>query len=151
MVKKNVDGTKIAENLVNDSKSSDVKVFISRWATGYPPCITEQIHSASLSEIIRAGTGTALEPEQDKDMYDFPDGKDDGSKPVGVFDLSEPADVYEQEQSFKADLQKSFTEQITARKQAEAEKASKNTTEAKKTSQNQSSSVSDNNNNGDSE
>ena len=151
MANDKVDGTKIAENLVNDSKSSDVKVFISRWATGYPPCITEQIHSASLSEIIRAGTGTALEPEQDKDMYDFPDGKDDGSKPVGVFELSEPADVYEQEQSFKADLKKSLSEQIKARRRAEAEKASKNTTEAQKTSQNQSSSVSGSNINGDSE
>ena len=148
---KNVDGTKIAENLVTNSQTSDVKVFVSRWATGYPPCITEQIHSASLSEIIRAGTGTALDPEQDKDMYDFPDGKDDGSKPVGVFDLSEPADVFEQEQVFKSDLQKSLNAQITVLKRAEAEKASKNTTEAKKTSQNQSSSVSDNNNNGDSE
>lgn len=148
---KNVDGTQIAENLVKAPDSSQVVVFKSRWATGYPPCITEQIHSASLSEIIRAGTGTALEPEQDKDMYDFPDGKDDGSKPVGIFELSEPADVYEQEQSFKADLSKSLSEQITARRRAEAEKSSKNTTEAKKTSQNQSSSVSGNELNGDSD
>lgn len=143
MAKKNVDGIKVAENLVKDSNVSHVKVFQSRWATGYPPCITEQIHSASLSEIIRAGTGTALEPEQDKEMYDFPDGKDDGSKPVGVFDLSEPADVFEQEQSFKSDLQKSLSQQIMARKRAETEKASKNITDPEKSSQNQSSSVSE--------
>lgn len=151
MSEKNVDGTAIAENLVKNSKSSDVKVFISRWATGYPPCITEQVHSASLSEIIRSGTGTALEPEQDKEMYDFPDGKDDGSKPVGVFDLSEPADIYEQEQTFKADLQKSLSEQIAARKRVESEKASKNISDPKKSSLNQSSSVSDDINNVDSE
>lgn len=147
-----IDTSKIAKDIVSKiSPENEDVLFSSQWAFPYPPCITEQIHKASLSEIIRAGTGTALEPEQDKEMYDFPDGKDDGSKPVGVFDLSEPADVFEQEQAFKSDLQKSLSEQITARKRAELEKASKNINETQKNAQKQSSSVSGNNNNGDSE
>lgn len=139
--KKDVDSTKIAESLVKDDVPK--VVYFSQWYSGYPPSQTEQIHSASLSELVRAGQGTAIEPENDKEMYDFPDGRDDGSEPVGVFDLSEPAETFEREAAFKDTLSRDLQKAVEARRRAELEKSSKTSTDVQKAPQNQFSSVSE--------
>lgn len=138
--KKDVDATKVAETLVKDEKPRIV--FTSQWYCGYPPSQTEQIHSASLSELVRAGQGTAIEPENDKDMYDFPDGRDDGSQPVGVFEFSEPAETFEREAAFKDALSRDLNKAVEARKRVESEKSNKTSTSTNNASQNQSSGVS---------
>ena len=97
----------------------------------FPPDITEQVHALSLAEQIRRGQGEAKDiDESDKSKYyDFPDGKDDGRDGVGLYDLSEPADAYEQEQSFAP----KFAQEVkNAQLQAEADKAQAKTVEEAK-------------------
>lgn len=89
-------------------------------SVSYPDSLTEQIHSASIAEQIRAGQGNAISTEIEKDAYDFPDGRDDGSLGLGLYDLSEPADVYEREQRFKSDLSSSLREQLRAKRAKES-------------------------------
>ncbi len=117
---KDVDMTKEAQKLVKAEAS--VVVFRSPWAMDYPTSVTEQIHHASISEQIRAGQGSALDKELSQQYYDFPDGKDDGSAAIGVFDMSEPAEVFEREQQFKSSLSRELSNQMVQRKAADAAK-----------------------------
>lgn len=134
---KEVDATKVAESLVSDDSKVSV-VYTSKFFMNFPPSVTEQIHHASIAEQIRAGQGSSLDSELSKDYYDFPDGKDDGSRGVGVFELSEPAEVFERETKFNKAISAQYQASIASKK---AEETS-NTTESQKSSQNQSSGVS---------
>lgn len=117
---KDVDMTEVAEEMVKDSTVT--LVYRSPWAMDYPLSVTEQIHHASISEQIRAGQGSALDKELSQQYYDFPNGKDDGSAAIGVFDLSEPAEVFEREQKFKSSLARELSSQVALKKAADAAK-----------------------------
>lgn len=127
--------------------NSRERITVSTWVDR-GPTQTEQIHAASISEQIRSGQGSA-DTEVAKDYYDFPDGKDDGSEGVGVFDMSEPAEAFEREQQFKADLKRDLSLQMADRAKKQASDASKkgssgkNTTQAQSAAENQSTSASD--------
>lgn len=131
--------------------SCQLSIFSSNVAVqSYPDSVTDQTHRASISEQIRQGQGSAESAENSKEFYDFPDGKDDGSRGVGVFDLSEPSEVFEKEASFKRQIaselslsQQADRAQKNAVERAKKASESKTSTEAQKSSQNQSSSVSD--------
>lgn len=107
----------IAEEIVDSiNEKHDEGEFVlcgPAWTRfGYSASVTEQIHHASIAEQIRAGQGNMIPPEEDKSYYDFPDGKDDGSDGVGIFDLSEPSEAYEAEVSFKRDLSRDVSRQV---------------------------------------
>lgn len=121
MAEKDVDMTEVAEEMVKDTGHVTL-VYRSPWAMDYPLSVTEQIHHASISEQIRAGQGSALDKELSQQYYDFPDGKDDGSAAVGVFDLSEPAEVFEREQKFKSSLVRELSNQVARKKAGDAAK-----------------------------
>lgn len=123
-----------------DSQKFEVKTLLFGSFGSFPPSRTEQIHSASISEQIRAGQGTAIEPENNRDMYDFPDGRDDGSDAIGIFDLSEPADVFERESDFRDNLRALSEAQKQASNASSTASDSKKSNSSQKSSQNQSSS-----------
>lgn len=113
---------------------SSFKLVTVSDSCGYPDSVTEQIHSASIAEQIRAGQGSAISPEIEKEAYDFPDGRDDGSLGLGPFDLSEPADVFEREADFKSKLSQSLSAQLRAKrgaKRGEERSDESNSTEKK--------------------
>lgn len=109
-------------SLVTNSRSE--QFLVPAGSDFYGVSQTEQIHHASIADQIRAGQGSAIDPEQDKNYYDFPDGKDDGSDGVGIFDLSEPAEAYEREADFNENLSRSISSQLAEKARSEAEKAS---------------------------
>lgn len=90
----------------------------------FQPSFTEQIHSLSLAEQIKRGQGQAQDyTEQEKmNYYDFPDGRDDGRAPVGLYELSEPAYAYEREAEFKRVVGSDLKAQVL---QQQADKAMK--------------------------
>lgn len=108
-------------SLVTNSRSE--QPLVPAGSDFYGVSQTEQIHHASIAEQIRAGQGSAIDPEQEKNYYDFPDGKDDGSDGVGIFDLSEPAEAYEREADFKESLFRSISSQQAEKARQQAEKA----------------------------
>lgn len=139
-----VDSTGIAEEIVNEqipsvlsfrpsftvrrfrslvSNSRFDQPLVPAGSDFYGLSQTEQIHHASIAEQIRAGQGSAIDPEQEKNYYDFPDGIDDGSDGVGIFDLSEPAEAYEREAEFKENLSRSISSQRAVKASQKAEKA----------------------------
>lgn len=87
---------------------------------------TEQIHALSLSQQIMRGQGEARDiDEQDKSLYyDFPDGRDDGRDGVGLYDLSEPAQVFESEHEFKKILDSELRQSALQLQADKAQKAS---------------------------
>lgn len=87
---------------------------------------TEQIHALSLSQQIMRGQGEAKDiDDKDKSLYyDFPDGRDDGRDGVGLYDLSEPAQVFESEHDFKKVLNSELRQSAL---QQQADKAQKET------------------------
>ena len=142
--KESVDSTKIAEEIVNEQalvvSSFRPTLAVRRYfylvtngrslhligsgSDFYGVSQTEQIHHASIAEQIRAGQGSAIDSEQDKNYYDFPDGKDDGSDGIGIFDLSEPAEAYEREADFKESLSRSISSQQAEKARQQADKSS---------------------------
>lgn len=102
----------------------DFNVNVSVPDDAYPDSVTDQTHRASISEQIRQGQGDMDSMDDIRSAFDFPDGKDDGSAGVGVFDLSEPSDAYEAEQSFKKQLARDASLQRAAKvAKADADKA----------------------------
>lgn len=145
MSKKKIDATGIAEEIVREqvpvirsfrpcfgvrrfdsliTNGRSVQPLVLAGSNFYGVSQTEQIHHASIADQIRAGQGSAIDPEQDKNYYDFPDGKDDGSDGVGVFDLSEPAEAFEREADFKDHLSRSISSQLAEKARSEAQDAS---------------------------
>lgn len=80
----------------------------------YPPSLTDQTHALTLAEQVRRGQGDA--EKLDKNAFDFPDGKDDGSEAHGIFELSERVDRWIAEQNLGDELRQSFRQQILNRK-----------------------------------
>lgn len=79
----------------------------------YVPSCTDQTHALSISQQVRRGQGDSESPQ--KDAYDFPDGKDDGSAAHGVFEFAERADAWMAEQNLGDELKASFRKQVLQR------------------------------------
>lgn len=119
----------IAEEIVDSiNDKHDIGEFVlcgPSWTRfAYSSSVTEQIHHASIAEQVRAGQGAVTSPEEDSGYYDFPDGKDDGSDGVGIFDLSEPSEAFEAEASFKRDLGRDVSHQVYSQSVKSAKSAS---------------------------
>lgn len=105
------------------SVSLETAVLFFSVDSSYPLSKTDQIHNLSISEQIRRGQGD-LDSELDKDSFDFPDGKDDGSSSFGIFELSNRVDQWIAEQNLSSELKESFRSQVL---QQQADKALKST------------------------
>lgn len=92
------------------SVSTEQYVCLITPDVGYPLSVTDQTHALSISEQIRRGVAQEQEPE--KNNFDFIDGKDDGSKAIGIFDLCNRVDAWIAEQQLTEELRDSFRSQV---------------------------------------
>lgn len=102
--------------------------------SNYPLSQTDQVHNLSISEQVRRGQGD-LDSELDKSSFDFPDGKDDGSSGVGVFEFSNRVDQWIAEQNLSSELKESFRSQVLQQQADKAMKSAIDTAQRSKQSQ----------------
>lgn len=78
----------------------------------YPPSHTDQLHAASLAELVRQGQGTVSENELTN--FDFSDGRDDGREAHSMYELewADPAERYEAEQRVNAAISAEIKSQL---------------------------------------
>lgn len=107
----------------NGKRGSNNRVFmfVPTPFVEYPPTLTDQTHALTLAEQVRRGQGDAERP--DKNLFDFPDGKDDGSQAHGIFEFSERVDRWIAEQNLSSELAQSFRQQVLNHQQIVKENA----------------------------
>lgn len=114
--------------------SDDFVCYDLQKSVDYPPSVTDQTHGLKLSEQIKIGL--AQMRDEVKDEYDFSVGeKDDGREALGMIEWTEPAELSEAEHYNNAEIRRQVELQVEARKRAETEKTSNNTTDSEKSFQ----------------
>lgn len=124
------------------SVSNWIGIASPRKRVAFPPSVTDQLHRATIADMIKQGQGQV--EEVDMNNFEFPDGKDDGKLTArGLSDLewADLSERYESELALRAEigtaLRKEANEKLAANKAAAEKAAAEKAAAEKATAQEQ--------------